>query len=173
MEVRHKYKRIPSTKIGDIFCVHIDEDTLKFFQYIISDFTQLNSDVIRGFKKAYSSNSKISLEEIVEGEVEFYTHTDTKAGIKMGLWGKVGNNPRVGDTTHIVFRSSRDLGNRKIDIQEMQNWYIWRINRPFQFIGNITPEIRRAEMGLVMSPYDIVEKLRTGKYGGWIDEVPQ
>ena len=166
-----KSKRVPSTKIGDIFCVHINENTKRYFQYIISDFTQLNSDVIRGFKRAYSSNRIISLEEIVDGEVDFYTHTDTKAGIKMGLWEKVGNNPRVGNTEHILFRSSRDLGNQKISIRDLQNWYVWRINEPFRFVGDITPEVQKAEMGLVMSPYDIVEKLKTGKYGGWIDEV--
>lgn len=39
------------TKIGDVFEVKIDETSKKYFQYIANDMTQLNSDVIRGFKK--------------------------------------------------------------------------------------------------------------------------
>ena len=38
-------------KIGDVFVVKVDDKSKKYFQYIISDLTQLNSDVIRAFKK--------------------------------------------------------------------------------------------------------------------------
>jgi hypothetical protein len=44
-----------STKIGDVFSAKIDGNTKKYFQLIAFDLTQLNSDVIRGFKKVYTS----------------------------------------------------------------------------------------------------------------------
>ena len=38
------------TKMGDIFCVEIDNGYKRFFQYIINDIEALNSSVIRVFK---------------------------------------------------------------------------------------------------------------------------
>ncbi|MFH4275952.1 hypothetical protein WAJ11_20270, partial [Acinetobacter baumannii] len=80
-----------NTKIGDIFVVKVDNDKKKYFQLIAFDLTQLNSDVIRSFKKVYPLEADIDLLEIVNGEVEFYAHCVTKFGLKMNLWEKVGN----------------------------------------------------------------------------------
>ena len=38
------------TKIGDVFCANLG-DYKKYFQLVAYDQTQLNSDVIRAFKK--------------------------------------------------------------------------------------------------------------------------
>jgi len=56
-----------NTKLGDIFSVNVTENTKKYFQYIANDLTQLNSDVIRAFKKEYSINDKPELSEITKG----------------------------------------------------------------------------------------------------------
>ncbi|RYD87997.1 MAG: hypothetical protein EOP54_27945 [Sphingobacteriales bacterium] len=37
--------KLVNTKIGDVFCVKIDDSTKKYFQLIAYDLTQLNSDV--------------------------------------------------------------------------------------------------------------------------------
>lgn len=65
-------KRIKNTVIGDVFCAKIDENHKKYLQYIVSDLTQLNSDVIRAFKKSYPIDANPDLSEIVTGEVDFY-----------------------------------------------------------------------------------------------------
>ncbi len=41
-------------KTGDVFFVKVDNDYKRYFQYITNDLTQLNSDVIRAFKKKIS-----------------------------------------------------------------------------------------------------------------------
>ena len=41
------------TKIGDIFCVEVDNDYKCYFQYVANDMTVLNSSVIRVFAKHY------------------------------------------------------------------------------------------------------------------------
>ncbi len=41
------------TKIGDLFCVPINDQEKRHFQLVAFDSTQLNSDVIRAFKKIY------------------------------------------------------------------------------------------------------------------------
>lgn len=155
-----------NTKIGDIFSVNIDNNHKKYFQYIISDLTQLNSDVIRSFRKAYPINTNPDLLEIVNGDVEFYAHCVTKLGLNMNLWEKVGNTSEVGDTTHILFRGTADYGKWIGDepIKMSIKWYVWKINEPFRNVGKLEGENRKAEIGVVVNPYDIVERIKTGKY---------
>jgi hypothetical protein len=73
------------TKNGDVFAVNIDDKTRKFFQLIAFDLTQLNSDVIRAFKEVYSSDELPRIEEIVAGEVQFYSHCVVAWGVKLWL----------------------------------------------------------------------------------------
>ena len=80
------------TKMGDIFCVEIDNGYKRFFQYIINDIEALNSSVIRVFKTHYPMDYRPIIEEIVMDEVEFYAHTVLRAGIVYGAWYKVGNS---------------------------------------------------------------------------------
>jgi hypothetical protein len=159
--------RRANTKIGDVFSVEIGDGNIKYFQLVAFDLAQLNSDVIRAFRKIYSSDSKTDLLEIISGEVEFYTHCVIKFGLKMSLWEKVGNTNNIGDTTQILFRGTNDYGSRvgEVPIKVSQNWYIWRINdHNFTRVGKLEGENRNAEIGVIVNPYDVVERIKTGKY---------
>lgn len=155
-----------NTKIGDVFSVKVDESNKKFFQYIVSDLTQLNSDVIRAFKRVYPIDANPDLSEIVKGEVEFYAHCVTKLGLKMSLWEKVGNINDVGKIEHILFRGSSDSGSKPGEqIKVSNNWYIWRVNDgDFTRVGKLDGENRRAEIGVVVNPYDVIDRMKTGRY---------
>ncbi|MBI5326539.1 MAG: hypothetical protein HZB41_14910 [Ignavibacteriae bacterium] len=150
------------TQIGDIFSVKIDEHHKKYFQYIINDLTQLNSDVIRAFKCAYNINDKPELWDLIKNEVDFYAHCVTDIGIKYGYWEKVGNKAEVGKINHILFRSSRDSGNPAIKVSH--NWWVWKINEEQKYLGKLRDKYISAEIGIVVTPEDIVTRLRTGKY---------
>ncbi len=155
-----------STKIGDVFLVKINDNSKKYFQLIAFDLTQLNSDVIRAFKKTYPINENPDISEIINGEVEFYAHCVTKWGVKMNLWEKIGNTIEIGNTTNILFRGSNDsgklIGGEPIRISE--KWYIWHINdENFTYVGKLTNENRKAEIGIVFPPFAIVERIKTGK----------
>jgi hypothetical protein len=149
------------TKKGDLFFVKIDDNTKKYFQLIAYDLTQLNSDVIRAFKKQYAIDENPSVSVIIQDDVEFYTHCVTKWGVKMGYWEKVGNIPEVGALDHILFRGTTDYGKR---IKISQNWYVWNINDKFRDVGILVGENRKAEIGIIVTPEDIVERIKTGKY---------
>ncbi|WP_336040832.1 Imm26 family immunity protein [Acinetobacter dispersus] len=156
-----------NTKIGDVFSVKLDEGSKKYFQLIAFDLTQLNSDVIRVFNKVYSQDENPNLFEIVSGEIDFYAHCVTKFGLKMNLWEKVGNISEVGDISKVLFRDTNDYGSKvgeeKIKISE--KWYVWHINdHEFTRVGKLKGENRKAEIGIVVTPYDIVERIKTGKY---------
>ena len=156
-----------STKIGDVFSVKIDANSKKYFQLIAFDLTQLNSDVIRAFKKAYPFDSNPNLIEIVNGEVEFYAHCITKWGVKLGYWEKAGHINEVGKLNHILFRDTNDYGCKvgEEPVKVSNKWYVWRINdKNFTRVGKLTGENRKAELGLVINPESIVHRLRTGEY---------
>lgn len=150
------------TKLGDVFSVKTEDNRIKYFQYIISDLTQLNSDVIRAFRKEYSSSANLDLKEIVNGEVEFYAHCVLKIGLKLGYWEKVGNISDVGRMDHILFRDSSDYGNPQVKVS--QEWWVWKINEDQKRIGKLTGKYQKAEIGLVLNPDNIVCRMRTGRY---------
>lgn len=158
-------KRIKSTKIGDVFSVPIDENYKKYIQYIISDYYMLNSDVIRAFKKKYPITLNPDLSDIVSGEVEFYAHCDTKAGIKQDLWNLYGNIANIGQTDNIIFRGSWDYGRSKEKISK--NWYVWKVGEDPINVGILKGKNRKADIGPVFPVMHILERLKNGEYPGF------
>ncbi|PWG77903.1 hypothetical protein DDR33_25070 [Pararcticibacter amylolyticus] len=155
-----------NTKIGDVFSIKINDSSKRYFQLIAFDLAQLNSDVIRVFKKVYPIQVNPDLLEVVNDEIEFYAHCVTKLGLKIDLWKKVGNTADVGHIDHILFRGSSDSGSKPGEQIKISNkWYIWRINdKDFTHVGKLEGENRKAELGIVVNPYDITERIKTGKY---------
>jgi hypothetical protein len=154
-----------NTTIGDIFSVQTSTDTKKYMQYVANDLTMLNSDVIRAFKKQYPIESNPNLSEIVNDEVEFYAHCVTQWGIKLGFWKKIGNIAEVGDLKDVIFRDSSDYGNPQVKISE--NWWVWSVNKEQRSVGRLEGVNRTAEIGIVFDAESIVERMKTGEYGGF------
>ncbi len=80
------------TKIGDVFCVEVDNEYKCFFQYVANDMTVLNSSVIRVFKEHYPIDYKPNLDEIVRGfmpilfsDLEYYIVHGIRLGDMMIL----------------------------------------------------------------------------------------
>lgn len=154
-----------NTTLGDVFSVKLDDNTKKYIQYVATDLTQLNSDVIRAFKKTYSINATPDLSEIVKGEVEFYAHCVTKWGIKLNLWEKIGNIADIGKV-EVLFRDTNDYGS-KPDIEPIKissNWYVWKINEDFKHIGKLEGNYKESFIGIVVNPHGIIELLKGKKY---------
>jgi hypothetical protein len=158
-------KRVPSTKIGDVFSVPIDSRHKKYIQYIISDFTQLNSDVIRAFKKVYNIDENPDLSEIVKNEVDFYAHCDTKAGIKKHYWENIGNIKDVGRTDNIYFKCE-GIYDRYANRRD--GWQVWNINGKFNEVQELKGKYKNAEFGQVFPCIDILVRLQIGKYRGYL-----
>ncbi|MDT3738619.1 MAG: hypothetical protein RO257_03855 [Candidatus Kapabacteria bacterium] len=157
-------------RIGDIFSVKISENKKKFFQLIAYDLLQLNSDVIRAFKKEYPIDVIPEFSVLIIEEVEFYAHCIIKFGIKLNCWEKIGNILEVGKTENIIFRATNDYGHKQGEepIRVSKSWYVWRINdNDFTEIGKLEGENRKAEIGIVFDTYSIVHRMKTGQYGGF------
>ena len=114
------------TRRGDIFCVEIGNQFKSYFQYITTDMTQLNSTVIRVFKKHYPMNYIPNVDEIIQDEVYFYAHTVLRSGLHAGAWYKVGTSKNVGDINNIMFSLFTE-GNFS-HLKKSNKWYILRIH---------------------------------------------
>jgi hypothetical protein len=158
--------RVYTTK-GDIFSVKIDENHKKYFQLIEYDLTQLNSDVIRAFKRIYLLYENPALSDIINGEVDFYAHCVTKIGVKLNLWEKAGNIKDTGDISLPLFRGTSDYGCKMGEepIKVSNKWYVWRINvKDFTNVGKLKGENRKSYIGMVINPLGIIELLKGNKY---------
>lgn len=156
-----------NTKIGDVFSVKISEHQKKYFQYISNDLIQLNSDIIRVFKRFYSLEETPDIVDVISDEVDFYAHCVTKFGIKFGLWEKIGNTSEIGKPESILFRDTNDYGYKvgQAPLKISHNWHVWRItDKDFRKVGELIGENRKAEIGLVMNPIEIVHRMKTGVY---------
>ena len=147
------------TRKGDIFCVEIDNKFKAYFQYITTDMTQLNSTVIRVFKKHYPMDYVPDFDEIVRDDVHFYAHTILRPGLNEGAWYKVGSNKEVGDVDNIMFSLFQDVN--FADKKKSYSWYIWRINQRTEYIGEMKEEYKKYDRAWVYSHINIVEKIRT------------
>jgi hypothetical protein len=151
-------KRSKNTAIGDVFQVRLENDTKRYFQHIVSDLSQLNSDVIRVFKTAYPGDARLTLSEIVSDEVDFYAHCVTLAGVKLGFWDLVGNLPETGDVKSVTFRSSDEIG-----AKTSAKWWLWKVNEEPRFVGSLEGEDQLAEIGIVASLQTLVRRIKTGE----------
>lgn len=159
-KMKEMAKRI-ITKIGDIFSVDISGQSQRYFQYIANDLTQLNSDVIRVFKRVYPKGGAYNIDDIANDEIDFYAHCVIKWGIKLGFWQKIGNSKNIGKID-VLFRDSDDYGKPEVIVSE--KWYVWKINEEFKNIGKVTEKYKNSEIGIVISPENIVKRIKSGSY---------
>ena len=147
-----------------MFEVPISSSQKRYIQYVVSDLTQLNSDVVRVFSKSYKIDETPNVEQITLDDVSFYAHYCTKLGIKMSAWRLYGNSQNVGAYSNIIFRDSEDYGSPQIKVSNW--WYVWHINEDFRNVGKLVGENRNSYIGIVFSPNSMVEYIRHGTYQG-------
>jgi len=154
-----------SSKIGDVFCVNLANQTKKYFQYVANDLLQLNSDVIRAYRTLYQQDSNPELFEIINDQVDFTAHCVIKSGLKMGVWEKFGNISVLGPM-EVMFRCSNDYGSRPGEqVEVSENWRIWKIgDDDFTRVGALKGENQTAEIGVVVAPIDVLTRMETGQY---------
>ncbi|MBQ9676811.1 MAG: hypothetical protein IJV44_01580 [Prevotella sp.] len=147
------------TRKGDIFCVEIGNEYKSYFQYITTDMTQMNSTVIRVFKKHYPMDYIPNMDEIIQDEVYFYAHTVLRPGLQVGAWYKVGTSKNVGEIDNIMF-SLFSEGNFS-HLTKSYKWYIWKINQKKVFIGEMQDKYKNYNRGWIYPYTSIIHKIKT------------
>jgi hypothetical protein len=148
--------------VGSIFRVDLEPGRCKYFWCVGKDTSQLHSDLIVVFRRSYDPALPLDVEAIVADDVEFYCHVLIPIGKKLGSWKKVGFR-HLDRIFPMQFRGSADYGDPSIRVSE--RWYVWTPNRQYRDVGRLTGDLTRAELGMVMPPDSIVERMRTGRYG--------
>jgi hypothetical protein len=147
--------------VGDLYRIALGDGQCGYMQYLGDDRTQLGSNVVRVFSHIAREGAELDLSQIVREPVAFVAHVALPVGVKRSVWEKIGHEsaPSKVDT---LFCQANDYG--QPDMKTSSNWSIWRINEPMLRVGRLDAEQRQAELGLVVNPYDIVSRLRTGRY---------
>lgn len=156
---------------GDVFCVKLDEKTKGYLQFLFSDASQLGGNVIRVFYKHYPIDAEPTIEEIVSGEIAFYTHTYLSYGIWNDTIVKVGSVKGVRDvklpgvifgyqSTPYEFDNSvpREMWQKKM-------WYLYEANETIQLYDSVPRKwISVLEDGGVIPCYNVINRMRLGFY---------
>lgn len=150
--------RIKKTKIGDVLECKLNNDLKCYIQYVASDISQLNCDVIRVFKKVYNVSDPPSLTSILKDEVLFYSHCDTIAGIREGIWSLFGKSSDVGDISTVSFRTP--LNPKDMDDPSSCGWVVWNVNENRVIIDNLTREQESYSLGYVFPVKFVFQKIR-------------
>ena len=152
------------TRIGDVFCVEVDDNYKCYFQYIAKDMESLNSSTIRVFKTKYPLEYEPVIDEIVNDEVAFYSHTVLRWGISDNIWYKVGNSNQLGDFDDILFGCTNDDRFENDSPFVSSDWWVWRLGQEAFKVGRLKGIYKNVEMGDVFPYTEILERIRTGKY---------
>ena len=147
--------------IGEVYLIESSDEQI-YFQHIANDKSQLDSNVIRVFKKNDQElKMNTDLKSIVRSPVLFHAHVIISVGMKLKIWRSVGKEIVV-EHSDVTFRSSDDAGNP--DVKVSQNWWVWVANHSPKKIGALSPDYQNAEIGLVVTPFEILNRIRKGKY---------
>ena len=147
-------------RIGNIFCVEIDNIYKCYFQFVAYDRTQLMGQVIRVFKTRYPMDYVPNLKEIVRDEVSFYSHALVGIGLQDHEWYNVGNNPDKGDVENIYFKTE----------SYERKWRIWKINKEFEFVDTLPDVAGGFHYGVIFPAKDVLAKIKTGHYIGMTND---
>jgi len=163
-----KMKKRLKLEIGDIFCVKISNEKYKFFQFILCDKFQMESDVIQVFSTISDHCLFENLSDIIKSDIEFYVCTSCKVGFKQGYWEKIGNIPIENKLEIPPFISIEDVSPT---ITKSHNWRIRNVNEDYQFIGELPSDYKNLTQDGVWPAKYVVNKIETGKFGVPLEEV--
>ena len=147
-------------KVGDVFLCEL-EDSVRIFQYVGNDASQLNSNVIVAFKNMIPKGVEFDLGDLNKLDTDFYAHVAIDLGVKMKYWRKIGS-ALPAEWSNILFRDTNDYG--KSGVTESDDWWVWEPNHAARNIGSLKGEYRKSYIGVVMAPPNILDRLKSGKY---------
>ena len=139
----------------------MDESTVRFFQYVADDRSQLDSNVVRAFQETHDAQESPDLQRIASGEVHFHAHVFLATGVEQGFWRKIGH-AKPPSKVGVLFRDSNDYGDPAVKVS--RDWYVWKTSSRFKDVGELKPRYQEAEIGVVVPPESLVHRMRNGRY---------
>ncbi|MDB5178576.1 MAG: hypothetical protein JWN01_519 [Patescibacteria group bacterium] len=159
------------TKVGDVFET---SDKKYFIQLATIDHIQLSSDVAA----IYRVRPGLSPSELAHEPVFFYTHTTLSAGVKQGLWSKIGRSA-VQDISRFRFKTyfgpdeSEVMKNFTPKARHHPHWAMWTpVDTEWQIISEKKGIKLDAETGGIVPAGWIIERINNDGREGEHPEYP-
>lgn len=144
-------------KIGDILEIPLKDGRQAYGQYVYSD--KRRSDILYVYDFFRKTEDRVDLKNIINSKLLFYTSTFINSGVKLGVWNVIRNLP-IKNFTYPGFISSdwdKDTG-------EATMWF-YLDSEKWTKLGKVLPkEYKDKELSFIWSPFDIVERIETGKH---------
>ena len=158
-------------KPGYIYEVKINDREKCYFQNLGKDtnFFSFGSNAVRVFKKKYPLDIQIPVNEIVSGDVLFYTHIFIGIGVRHGFYNYVGKSSQmdVEDLYRVEFYNlGKEMINKDGSILEEWSIYHFGDNDLVMKIASPKEGDKYVEIGGVLGPPHFVNRLKNdGRWG--------
>jgi hypothetical protein len=147
-------------RVGDVFEVRADQATVGVLHYVAKDSTQLHAHVVRAYNCTDIPPDRAELERMVARPPAFVAHVAIQVGVKHGVLILAGRIPPP-EHCYTWFRQANDYGNQSAT---STNWSVWQVGKPMKRVSRLSDEQRKYEIGMVVNPYDVLHRLRSGDY---------
>jgi hypothetical protein len=122
-------------------------------QHLANDASQLGSNVVLVIRLAYPANETFKVEQMAHDG--FFAHVFLKAGETLKIWERVQRVKPAMTEIPVTWAVCSDKDRQ---LESSHNWWIWRTNEKKRLAVK-EDELTKAELGLVMSPPQIVERI--------------
>jgi hypothetical protein len=146
-------------KIGDIYQVDLDDGNAAIIQHVGVDATQLGSAVVYVVPYLVRINGLIDYDASLKAGTGFFAHVFLKAGETLGVWRKVTWSNYLAREYQLW--AICDQADRQCERPD--SWVVWHSNQEMRPPVNRN-ELGGSELGLVINPRQIVERIKIGKY---------
>ena len=147
-------------KIGDVYRVALSDEKFAYMQHICNDLTQLSSAVVFVLRTKFEPNEEIKFEKVADVQTGFFAHVFPKAGEVLKVWEPVSWSQPVLDSNQVTW-SIFNLDD--IKLERTTRWCVWETDKEMR--GPVSrKELMNSELGLVMSPEQIISRIETGQY---------
>ncbi|MGD0505461.1 MAG: hypothetical protein ABSD02_22290 [Steroidobacteraceae bacterium] len=147
-------------KLGDVYRISLTDGNFGFMQHVANDATQLGSAVVLVLRKTYPPSATFAFEkELVRDG--FFAHVFLKAGKILHIWEHFHwLQPVVQGPIPVIWAicSVKDM-----QLDTSRHWKLWRTNDEMHAPSS-QEELTNAELGLVISPPQIVQRIEHGAY---------
>lgn len=142
--------------------IPLNDGTSVLAQTMGRDSTQLHADIFRVYKTRFETGKAKALIASAQSlEIDFHALVLISLGKKLKIWHEVMKSQDTSEC-NAWFRMCDVEDGRLPPVSK--KWWLWKVNQPMKFVGALTDETRKAEIGSIVVPPDILHRITTGKY---------
>lgn len=147
-------------KFGDVYRISLADGNFGFMQHVANDASQLGSSVVLVLRKIYPPSATFAFEK-ESARDGFFAHVFLKAGKTLHIWEHIHWSPPV---VHEPIALTWAICNIKdMQLDTSRDWNVWQTNEEMRPPSS-QEELTNAELGLVISPAQIVRRIERGAY---------